>query len=808
MIGQLLDGRYQVVEIIESTEFGKTYLAKDTRRPGESLCFVKHLHLAPQDAQLVGVARQRFQQEAKVLEKLAQHDQVPHLLAYFEESREFYLIESYIEGQSLADEILPGRPLREPEVVNILTDVLGILRFIHQQGVIHRDIKPMNLVRRQSDNKIVLLDFGAVKEISLNSNGNTQSSRVGTIDYMPIEQYECNPQFNSDIYALGMIAIQALTGLPVYELRKLRSTQGVNAGEIIWRHLAIVSIELGDIVDKMVRSDYQQRYQTADEVLTDLKTLRSFSTVPDAQLTDSKLDIYREEVKQCANHHRGEISVVGRRILEELRLNLELSPEEAEAVEDEILNPYRKYREKGERYEQALIAAIQQEYPFSTDTREELQRLQQLLGISNEDVAVIEQHILPKSILGQLTESIKKLGFFFPQKSTKPSISSRSKPRLFWLKFGLLGLLGLLAAVYEYQKWRNTQELQSLQRQEDIAKLETINTLFTQGNFEQCLENSAKIPETSSQYAAVQTLLKQCQDQVFWKNVTVKDLTQDVEEVLAVAVTPDGQTLASGSQDSTIKLWNIKTGQETNRLFGDASPIYSLDFNSNGTELSAGSGFWRILEWNLTNGNSYPPLEHLGSIGSVDVSPDDQKIASGSADQTVKVWDRQTGEILYNFTDFQGDVEAVIFSSDGNQLITGSQDQTIKIWDLQTGQLLKTLTGHLGGVRSLALSSDDQILVSGSLDNTIKIWNLETGELINTLTGHQNDVLSVAISPNQKIIASGSQDKTIKLWNLETGELLNRLIGHNGAVTSLKFSPDGNSLISGSTDKTIKQWFR
>ena len=103
MVGQLLDGRYQVIDVIESTDFGKTYLARDTRRPGESLCFVKHLHLTPADAKLVNVARQRFQQEAKVLEKLSQHDQIPQLLAYFEENREFYLVESYVAGHSLMD---------------------------------------------------------------------------------------------------------------------------------------------------------------------------------------------------------------------------------------------------------------------------------------------------------------------------------------------------------------------------------------------------------------------------------------------------------------------------------------------------------------------------------------------------------------------------------------------------------------------------------------------------------------------------------------------------------------------------------
>lgn len=800
MVGQLLDGRYQVIDVIESTDFGKTYLAKDTRRPGESLCFVKHLHLTPADAKLVNVARQRFQQEAKVLEKLSQHDQIPQLLAYFEENREFYLVESYVSGHSLMDEILPGKPLTENQVINLLTDVLGILRFVHQQGVIHRDIKPSNLIRRQTDGKFILLDFGAVQEINLNSHQDSPISRVGTLEYMPIEQFQCHPHFNSDIYALGMIAIQALTGLPASELPKLRRNNGSDTGEIFWRHLAIVSVELGDIIDKMVRSDYQQRYQSVDDVLSALKTLRSASA-PNL----SKLEIYREEVQRCANHHRGEISIIGRQILEELRLSLELLPEDAEAVEDEILNPYRKYHEKGERYEQALIATMQQEYPFSPETREELQRFQQLLGLNDQDIAIIEKQILPQSIVTKITQFIRNFGwissFSLPQNiEFKASQKSGFSPRLAW-GLGLISLLGIIWAISEYQKWKNSQQLQT-------EKINNIQQLLVAGKYDQCLNEAENITETSFQDQSLKNLIQKCEDKVFWKTVTPENFAQHSDAVWAVTFSPDGQTIASGSQDTTLKLWDIKTRKETKSLVGDFSPIYAVDFNSDGTEISSGSGLWRILEWNLTTGKAYPPLEHLATIWSVDVSPDNQIIASASADKTVKIWDRKTGAILQNLTDHQDQVYAVVFSPDGQLLVTASQDKTIKIWQVETGELLNTLTGHLEGVRSLAMSSDGKILVSGSLDNTVKVWNLETGALIHTLTGHSNDVLSVVISPDNNIIASGSRDKTIKLWNLKTGELLNTLTGHQDDIHAMKFSPDGNSLVSGSKDKTIKLWLR
>ena len=480
-------------------------------------------------------------------------------------------------------------------------------------------------------------------------------------------------------------------------------------------------------------------------------------------------------------------------------------PEDAEAVEDEILNPYRKYHEKGERYEQALIATIKQEYPFSPETREELKRFQQLLGLNDQDIAVIEKQVLPQSILTQFAQFIQN---FRPIPSLAKSQNIESKflkktrlSQLLWLGLGLVSLLGIILAISEYQKWRNLQQFQT-------QKINAIQGLLVAGKYEQCLNEADNIPETALKNQAIENLIQQCRDKVFWKTVTPKEFAQNADAIWAVTFSPDGQTIASGSQDTTLKLWDIKSRNETKSLVGDFSPIYAVDFNSDGTEISSGSGLWRILEWNLTTGKVYPPLEHLATIWSVDVSPDNQAIASASADKTVKIWDRQTGAILQNLTDHQDQVYAVVFSPDGQLLVTASLDKTIKIWQVETGELLNTLTGHLDGVRSLAISSDGKIIVSGSLDDTVKVWNLETGALIQTLTGHSNDVLSVAISPDSHIIASSSRDKTIKLWNLKTGELLNTLTGHQDEIYSIKFSPDGNSLVSGSKDKTIKLWLR
>ncbi|MFB2878872.1 tetratricopeptide repeat protein [Floridanema aerugineum] len=279
MNSQLLDGRYQIVQILGGGSFGQTFLAQDIKRPGHPQCVVKQLRYFSNDPQCLTIASRLFKKEAEVLEKLGQHDQIPTLLADLEENQQFYLVQQFISGHPLTQEILPGQPWTEEQVINLLKEVLEILVFVHQQGVIHRDIKPANLMRRQSDNKIVLIDFGAVKEIGTQiAHGQlNQTVVIGTPGYMPIEQFQGQPQYNSDIYALGMTAIQALLGLAANELSKLQTPHNSNPMEVVWRNRGQVSKPLADIIDKMVKSSYLERYQSAKEVLADLEAISKSS---------------------------------------------------------------------------------------------------------------------------------------------------------------------------------------------------------------------------------------------------------------------------------------------------------------------------------------------------------------------------------------------------------------------------------------------------------------------------------------------------------------------------------------------------
>ena len=274
MQGQLLRSRYRILQYLAKGGFGKTYLAEDTLLPGDNRCVVKQLYPAVDSPKILEIARRLFKKEAEALKKLGNYDQIPQLLAYFEEEQKFYLVQQYIDGHTLKEELVPDQIWTEAKVIEFCQDCLQILDFIHTQGIIHRDIKPDNLIRRHQDNKLVLVDFGTVKEvISAQTQMMTPTVAVGTKGYMPTEQAMGKPRINSDIYALGMIAIQALTGVHPIQF------QEDDNGDIIWQSQANVSPQLAAILSKMVRYYSQDRYQSAREVLEALDCLGINSSV-------------------------------------------------------------------------------------------------------------------------------------------------------------------------------------------------------------------------------------------------------------------------------------------------------------------------------------------------------------------------------------------------------------------------------------------------------------------------------------------------------------------------------------------------
>ena len=274
LVGQTIQGRYYVVKQLGRGGVGVTFLAYD-RQCFDAPCVVKQLKPISTNTRTLTIARRLFNREAEIMNRLGDCARIPRLLAYLEDDGEFFLVQELIEGHDLSQEIIAGRPWSESKTIDLLQDVLEVLLTVQQHRVIHRDLKPSNLMRRRQDNKIVLIDFGSVKQVStqiIDAAGLVkQTVAVGTKTYMPMEQTMGHPGFYSDIYALGVIAIQALTGI---EPKKLAIDDG---GEILWRNQLDRRVNyqpgLLTILDNMVRYRFQERFASAAIVLSELKQL-------------------------------------------------------------------------------------------------------------------------------------------------------------------------------------------------------------------------------------------------------------------------------------------------------------------------------------------------------------------------------------------------------------------------------------------------------------------------------------------------------------------------------------------------------
>ena len=282
--GDILRQRYQIVSELGRGGFARTYIATDLYLPDNRLFVVKEIK-QPSNSQLLSEATERFEKEVRALHRLGGHPRIPQLFDSFQENEKFYLIQEYIEGHPLREEFKKKPKWKEDRVIAFLQDLLPVIGFVHEHDVIHRDITPSNLIRRDCDGRIVLIDFGAVKEISsleITDSGETRSRTIYTEGYAPAEQLKGHPQRCSDIYAVGIIAIEGLTGLHPAKDFLIDSGQG----DIVWRYstpdrpMVHIRGDMETILNTMVRYYFTNRYQSAAEVLQDLNSIATLQPPP------------------------------------------------------------------------------------------------------------------------------------------------------------------------------------------------------------------------------------------------------------------------------------------------------------------------------------------------------------------------------------------------------------------------------------------------------------------------------------------------------------------------------------------------
>ena len=293
MIGQLLDRRYKIQKVLGTNGWGQTYLAVDTHRPGEPKCVVKELRLPRSQGKSLEIVEILFKKKVEFLEKIGKHDQIPQLLALFQEKKEFYLVEEFITGHPLSDEIGRGMPMAEDQLCKLLHEILEILIFVHGHGIVHRQVTTENLIRRKQDGKLVLINFSLVQEQEIDSHllltperqASEKNNEEQTVDRQLVLEVAQSQSYNTDIYGVGAIGIEAVTGLTVKDLMEISDEQNPQNPILKWHDRVTLRPQLFSLLDKMVDPDPNERYQSVPEVLGALKKLKTQpSTIPQKQM--------------------------------------------------------------------------------------------------------------------------------------------------------------------------------------------------------------------------------------------------------------------------------------------------------------------------------------------------------------------------------------------------------------------------------------------------------------------------------------------------------------------------------------------
>lgn len=334
-------------------------------------------------------------------------------------------------------------------------------------------------------------------------------------------------------------------------------------------------------------------------------------------------------------------------------------------------------------------------------------------------------------------------------------------------------------------------------------------------DYERALNIAPDFEKAKSQRALVQEVIKSLkhkrrQERVYkhWvDNLAVKKiLIGHAQSVGCLAVSPDGDILASGSSDRTVKLWELDTGTEIRTLTGHFGEVEAITISPDGDILASGSDDTTVRLWELKTGRELCRLDHPHKVRSLTFSPDGRILASGLDSGIIKLWELKTGKEPRTLKSHSGGVRCLTFSPNGQILASGSTDRTVKLWHVPQGTRALTLHDHLHAVNSIAFSPDGQTLFRGSYDDIIKRWQLDKQHESLPLKGHTNGIYALAISPDGQTLVSSSADQTIKIWQLNTDEAVRTFTNHSQTVLAILFCPDGRTLISSSADTTIKIW--
>jgi WD40 repeat protein/serine/threonine protein kinase len=778
-------GRYEIHEELGRGAMGVVYRA---RQPGLNRIVALKMILsgdyaAPQDLA-------RFRSEAEAVARL-QH---PHIVQIYEvgehDGLPFFSLE-FIGGGSLAKK-LAGAPMRAREAAQLTETLARAVHYAHQRGVIHRDLKPGNvLLNEEGTPKIT--DFGLAKRVQAEADSNipvpeTKSGDImGTPSYMAPEQAlghtgAIGPV--TDVYALGAILYELLTGRPPF--------RGANTVETLHQVVFDDLVPPGTLQPKLPRDleticlkclqkDARKRYGSAEELAEDLRRFLAGETI---------------HARRTGIWERG-IKFTKRRPA--LAFIIGITPLFCAALLS--VSIYALDKERKERV--ALAAARIAE---ERAKEEELQARRQAYRAQLSRAWDKWQ----ETQIGMAIDFLEEL---------KPKSADQKDLRGFeWYYLNKLchSDVGTIPGAHTTVAFNPDGQTLAAAGPENTVKIWDANT----GKELRTLAGHDGPVKTLAFQAGGRLLASGSEDRTvrIWEVITgrqVSTLHDHKRGVSAIAFRPDGLHLVSIGDDARVIIWDVKEAKKLATFNGHNSrPVYAIAYSPDGRSIASAGGDGKVLIWEENTRKIEMQLlgEEEDPVIALAFSPDGQRLATGTLRGNLTLWPLENKEEPkgQSLPGHEEAIKAIAFSSDGTFMATGSIDRTVKLWDGREGQLIRIYRGHLNGVTAVAFSPDVVLLASAGADPAVKVWDLRQDQETVALRGgdksHTAIVHGIAFSPDGRNLASAAYDKRVKIWDTSTGEELASIEGHTDRVNSVVYSADGTRLATGSADRTIKIW--
>ena len=709
----------------------------------------------------------RFYTEAEAAAQL-DHPGIVSIFEVGKQNDQHFFSMAFVDGPSLARRVADG-PLPPREAAELLKSVSEAVHYAHEKGVIHRDLKPGNILLARSDPihgvvnhrqvesghyKPKITDFGLAKLTENRDESLTGTGQIlGTPAYMPPEQAAAKASVigvQSDVYSLGAVLYCLLTGRPpFYAATPLETLMQVQQQEpVSLRALnGTVPQDLETIVLKCLDKSPSRRYATAQ------------------QLAD-ELGRYLEGRPILARP-------VGRveRTWRWCRRNPVVAALSGLAV--------------GLLIAVAMVSfvAYRREAKLSSDLTEQSGKLSDSL---NKE----------KTLTSDLTDKGNKLAKSLENEKALTAAETQAKNEM-------------RQARDDERKQRERADENA--ERADKKEKETRRTLYAAHmNLAQAAWEDARI------YRLIQLLAQHGPgtssedlrgfEWFYWDRLCQSD-THTFPGTGFAVFSPDSKRIVSASLDQTVRVWDSVTRKQVFELRGFAGFTRCAAYSSDGNWIATGGDDAVVKIWDAVNGKEAKSLNgHKGPITAVAFSPDSTKLVSADFGGTVKLWNVATGRETRTLSRQLGTVRAISFSPDGKRFATSGASKIATVWNAATGQEVLTLSGHSDMVSSVRFSSDGQQVATASNDHTAKLWDAATGKEIATLRGHTSGVSSVAFRKDNAQLASASSDQTVKIWDLTTGQPIESFKGHQAAVLTVEFSDNGKQILTADGYRTVRLW--